>query len=249
MSTTNGHEKSGTPVSAAAAAAATATVPASQSMDLLALNFNSPTTTTSNAAPAVSTHSKTTTTPQKSDQEALLDIFGGPISAPAPTLPAATANTTAANTNAFDPFFSSSFDMAPPAAAAAVAAAAPANHHLHQTTSFTPILAVTDQHMQFLFCNSEVLVDHASIRIMSKAEFKRNLGRLTFDITNKTPFTFASFQITPANDDPTAASLLKIMVKPLDNPAIQPGTTVQQVINVECLNEFSHVPQVYVQFR
>lgn len=229
MSTTNGHEKSAT----GGAVTVQATIPASQSIDLLALNFNSPPPTTT-AHPTISTTTTKTTTPIKSDQEALLDIFGGPISAPPPVIPQIPSHHQT-SVNPIDSLFSSTFDIVPPTAAPASAA-------------FTPITSVTDQHMQFLFQNNEVLVDHSSLRILAKGEYKRNLGRLALEITNKTPFAFAGFQLTSA-DDAAASSLLKVMVKPLDTPIIQPGTTVQQIVNVECVNEFSHIPQVYVQFR
>ena len=102
--------------------------------------------------------------------------------------------------------------------------------------------------MQFLFKNSDVLVDHASIKIVSRAEFKRNLGRLTLEVTNKSPFAFTGFQLAPI-DDPSL-SALKVFTKPLDDVGlIHPASTAQQLINLECVNEFSHVPQVYVQFK
>jgi len=190
-------------------------------MDLLALNFNSP----SSAAPTIP---KANTTPQKSDQEALLDIFGGPVSAPLPTIPQLTTQT-----NTIDSLFSSTFDMGPPGPVAS-----------QQPASFAPITSVTDNHMQFLFKNSDMLVDHAAIKIFSKAEYKRNIGRLVLDITNKSSFAFMGFQILPT-DDP----LLKVSVKQLDSGVIQPGATVQVIVSLECVNEFSHMPQVYIQFR
>lgn len=226
MSAQNGHEKSTTQ----------AAVPASQSMDLLALNFNSPTSTTPVVAPAKAA----STTPVKSDVDALLDIFGGPISAPSqpppipqlPSQPVAPPPPAAANT--IDSLFSSTFDFVPASVAA-------------QPPSFTPITVVTDNHMQFLFKNSDVLVDHASIKIFSRGEFKRNLGRLMLDITNLSSSPFTGFQLVPADDPNT--SVIKVLPKPLDTGLIQPGATVQQIVNLECANEFSQQPQVYVQFR
>ena len=99
--------------------------------------------------------------------------------------------------------------------------------------------------MQFIFKNFDVLVDTAALRIAAKGEYKKNLGRLTLEYTNKSPCSFTAFQIVPVNEDPH----VKLFIKPLDNNVIQAGASAQQVVNIECVNEFSSVPQVYVQFR
>lgn len=100
--------------------------------------------------------------------------------------------------------------------------------------------------MQFLFKNSDVLFENQALRIQSKAEFKKNLGRVTLDVSNKSVHAFQSFQVLPTGD---AVDTLRVFVKSADSSFIQAGATLQTIVNVECVNEFSHVPQVTVQFR
>jgi hypothetical protein len=241
VSTQNGHDKQ--LQAAAAAVQQHQSIPNSQSIDLLALNFTPPSSTSKQQAQ--------TTTPQKSDQEALLDIFGGPVPQ-IPQIPQQThQHTHNTMNNNIDSLFSSTFDSLISSSTQQSTTSQPnataATTTNSQLPPFTPITSIVDQHMQFLFKNSDVLFENQALRIQSKAEFKKNLGRVTLDVSNKSAVhAFQSFQVLATGD---AVDTLRVFVKSADSNFIQAGATLQTIVNVECVNEFSHVPQVTVQFR
>ena len=197
-------------------------MPSNQSIDLLGLNFSSP-SADSNPVEAL-----------KSNQEALLDIFGGP--SPTNELPPVPANN-------LDSLFSNTFDLT--------------SHANGFTTSsspvepaFTPIVLNIENHMQFLFRNTDILFENESLQILLKSEYKQNLGRLTVTFTNKTNYLFQNFCIqSNAMVGDEADNLLRLILKPIESSVLQSNSQLVQIINAECLNDFSHVPELTVQFR
>ena len=191
-----------------------------QSIDLLGLNFASPTASESSKPP-------------ESNKDALFDIFGGGIP----------QNSTiqfqqpaAAPTNQLDSLFSNTFETNEFA-----------NSQQNFTSpAFTPINVDIDNHTNFLFKNSDILFENDSIQILFKSEYKQNLGRLTISFINKTQSVFQNFMIqsNPSEND----SLLKIILKPIENSMIQPMGELIQQVNVECVNDFSHLPELTCQF-
>lgn len=213
-----------------------ASIPNSQSIDLLGLGFNSP----------VSKPTQPVSSSSKSNQEALLDIFGGPppTSAPVVTTPPSTAPPTAQQPFGMQPFkqsnidalFSTSFDSPFDTATSSQPTLPP----------FIPITSIKDNHMQFLFKDTDILFENQSLEITCKAEFKKNLGRITLTFKNKSQHLFQNFSIKPSNSN----EFLNIIVKQNENSAqIQPNSQMQQLINVECVNDFSDLPEVTVQFN
>lgn len=206
-----------------------ATIPNSQSIDLLGLSFTStpPATTPVQAKPAQS----------KSDQEALLDIFGGPISAP----PVSSNNIAPVSApNAFDSIFS--FD----GGLGNAGVGSPTSH----LPPFVPITSISDNHMQFIFRNNGTLYDGQYIQIDVKSEFKQALGRFILTFTNKSQHVFQSFSVQQNSFASTAENdLLRLTLKPIDSTVVQPNSQANQIVNVECVNDFQHVPQLVVQFR
>jgi AP-2 complex subunit alpha len=245
----NGHEKpmvgSGGSNGHQVVAQVTASIPNSQSIDLLGLNFGSP------VAPKPPS-SIASAMPTKSDQEALLDIFGGPPSAPPhnmpPPPPAAVTTTplqhyqpqlpTTGGYNNLDNLFSNTFDVP------VVSATTPTSH----LPPFTPILAVADNTLPFVFKNADVLHECASLQIAVKCEFKQNLGRVTLTFTNKSAHVFQGFVVSPVSR-PGEDELLRVIIKPAEQSSVPAsGGQLAQIINLECVNTFDHRPEVTVQF-
>jgi AP-2 complex subunit alpha len=99
--------------------------------------------------------------------------------------------------------------------------------------------------MQFLFKNYDVIFDNETLRISVKSEYKQNLGRVTCTFTNKTGQIFQNFMV---QSNPENESALKLILKPIENSMIQPMGELVQIVNLECLNEFSHLPEITCQF-
>jgi AP-2 complex subunit alpha len=236
---TNGHSNdvNNKPVltSVASIGSASTTLPTSQSIDLLGLNFSSPTAPSKTPTAAVGT--------VKSDQEALLDIFGGPPAAPPANVPQVPSSN---NINSFDPF---AFDSAP--APPAINSPLSSGMQLfNQQPQFVPITSIQDNHMQFLFKNNDILFENQSLKINSKCEFKQNLARVTLTFFNKSSFLFQNFSVQhdSASVPPEEIDSLRVILKPLDQNQVASQQQLQVIINIECVTDFQHVPQLVVQF-
>lgn len=196
-----------------------------QSIDLLGLNLSSPT---------VSELSK----PNESNQDALFDIFGGPTPTSITELQQPVSTNSLQN-NQLDSLFSNTFETNDIK-----------NSQNKSTVSndsiFTPISLDIDNHVRFMFKNTDVLFENESLQILFKSEYKQNLGRLSITFTNKTQSVFQNFMIqsNPCEND----SLLRIILKPIENSIIKPMGELIQQINVECVNDFSHLPELTCLF-
>ena len=211
-----------------------ATIPNSQSIDLLGLNFSPPSVT-----PASKQQQS------KSDQDALLDIFGGPVP---PIISNNLTHSTSQNANNFGSLFS--FDGSDNNGLTGT----PTNGNIPSpfggsVNTFTPINSITSDHMQFLFKNNDTIFENQHIHIEIKSEYKQNLGRLVIGFTNKSNFLFQNFSVEQSVTSPGENDLLRLVVKPNESSFIQPNSQLQQLVNVECVNDFQHLPQVIVQFR
>ena len=242
---TNGHHASDVnnkPVltNVASIGSAPTSLPTSQSIDLLGLNFSSPT------APVAKTPA---TGAIKSDQEALLDIFGGPPTAPPVVPPAHVPQVPSSNNiNSFDPFaFDSAPAPAPPAINSPLSSGMPL---FNQQPQFVPITSIQDNHMQFIFKNNDILFENQSLKINSKCEFKQNLARVTLTFFNKSSFVYQNFSVQhdPTSVPPEETDSLRVLLKPLDQNQVASQQQLQVIINIECVSEFQHVPQIVVQF-
>jgi AP-2 complex subunit alpha len=198
-------------------------LPNSQSIDLLGLNFTSPVI---NNKPSI---------PTKSNQEALLDIFGGPSSPPPELAATSPVNQSLPTNNNLDSLFSNTFDTV----------SSPTSSSMPAFT-FIPITGVIDNSTQFLFKNNDIIFDNSVLQISVKSEYKQNLGRITLTLTNKTSFAYQNLIISQneSND-----SNLRLIFKQGESQAIQPNSQLNMLINLECTNDFNDLPQVTVQFR
>ncbi len=214
-------------------AAATPTqpsIPNSQSIDLLGLSsVSSP---------------KTNSVPVKSDHDALLDIFGGPAPSstqiPAAPSPPPVSHPILSN-NPMDNLFSSTFgDVVPNNVV---------QSPLNTLAPFVPLTHLPDTHLNFLFKNTGIVYDDNQVQLSLKAEYKQNLGRLIYTFLNKTPHTLQNFNIMQVLN--SNESVLRVVPKQLDalQQQVLSNSQLQFLINIECVNDFDHRPEITVQFR
>lgn len=97
---------------------------------------------------------------------------------------------------------------------------------------------------KFVCKHNGILFENDLLQIGVKAEFRQNLGRVGLFYGNKTASQFQSFlpNVTASN-----SSTLGIQVKPVE-PTVEGGAQVEQMVNVECVTDFSEAPGLVVQF-
>uniref|UniRef100_A0A672TAR0 AP-2 complex subunit alpha n=1 Tax=Sinocyclocheilus grahami TaxID=75366 RepID=A0A672TAR0_SINGR len=91
--------------------------------------------------------------------------------------------------------------------------------------------------LRFVCKNNGVLFENQLLQIGIKSEYRQNLGRIYLFYGNKTSVQFVTFTTT-----------LNVQSKPVE-PLIEGGAQVQQVINIECLTDFSDAPLLNIKFR
>uniref|UniRef100_A0A8C1BMR8 AP-2 complex subunit alpha n=1 Tax=Cyprinus carpio carpio TaxID=630221 RepID=A0A8C1BMR8_CYPCA len=94
-----------------------------------------------------------------------------------------------------------------------------------------------DGFLRFVCKNNGVLFENQLLQIGIKSEYRQNLGRMYLFYGNKTSVQFVTFTTT-----------LNVQAKPVE-PLIEGGAQVQQVINIECLTDFSDAPLLNIKFR
>uniref|UniRef100_A0A7M4FCA4 AP-2 complex subunit alpha n=1 Tax=Crocodylus porosus TaxID=8502 RepID=A0A7M4FCA4_CROPO len=94
---------------------------------------------------------------------------------------------------------------------------------------------------RFVCKNNGVLFENQLLQIGVKSEFRQNLGRMYLFYGNKTSVQFQSFT-------PTRLPQLNIQTKAVD-PLVEGGAQVQQVLNIECLSDFTLAPLINIKFR
>ncbi|KAJ8399952.1 hypothetical protein AAFF_G00406820 [Aldrovandia affinis] len=91
-----------------------------------------------------------------------------------------------------------------------------------------PPLPESDELLNKFVCkNNGVLFENQLLQIGIKSEYRQNLGRMYLFYGNKTSVQFT---------------------KPVE-PLVEGGAQVQQVINIECLTDFSEAPLLNIKFR
>ncbi|XP_071974262.1 AP-2 complex subunit alpha-2 isoform X3 [Engystomops pustulosus] len=100
---------------------------------------------------------------------------------------------------------------------------------------------------KFICKNNGVLFENQLLQIGLKTEFRQNLGRVFIFYGNKLSSQFQNFTPTLVCSDELKASL-NLQSKPVET-TVDGGAQVQQVINIECLQEFVDVPVLSIQFR
>uniref|UniRef100_A0A673HH58 AP-2 complex subunit alpha n=1 Tax=Sinocyclocheilus rhinocerous TaxID=307959 RepID=A0A673HH58_9TELE len=94
-----------------------------------------------------------------------------------------------------------------------------------------------DGFLRFVCKNNGVLFENQLLQIGIKSEYRQNLGRMYLFYGNKTSVQFVTFTTT-----------LNVQSKTVE-PLIEGGAQVQQVINIECLTDFTDAPLLNIKFR
>ncbi|XP_059412828.1 AP-2 complex subunit alpha-2-like isoform X3 [Carassius carassius] len=104
-----------------------------------------------------------------------------------------------------------------------------------------------DGFLRFVCKNNGVLFENQLLQIGIKSEYRQNLGRMYLFYGNKTSVQFVTFTTTVTCPG-ELQSQLNVQSKPVE-PLIEGGAQVQQVINIECLTDFSDAPLLNIKFR
>uniref|UniRef100_A0A671YCA3 AP-2 complex subunit alpha n=1 Tax=Sparus aurata TaxID=8175 RepID=A0A671YCA3_SPAAU len=101
--------------------------------------------------------------------------------------------------------------------------------------------------LEFVCKNNGVLFENQLLQIGIKSEYRQNLGRMYLFYGNKTSVQFASFTTTVSCPG-ELQSQLNVQTKPVE-PLVEGGAQIQQVLNIECLTDFSDAPLLNIKFR
>ncbi|XP_032869160.1 AP-2 complex subunit alpha-1 isoform X1 [Amblyraja radiata] len=110
-----------------------------------------------------------------------------------------------------------------------------------------PVPDADDLLNKFVCKNNGVLFENQLLQIGIKSEYRQNLGRMYLFFGNKTSVQFLNF-IVNVNCPGDLQSELNLQAKPVE-PIVEGGAQVQQVINIECLSDFTEAPLLNIQFR
>uniref|UniRef100_A0A3B3ZYE0 AP-2 complex subunit alpha n=1 Tax=Periophthalmus magnuspinnatus TaxID=409849 RepID=A0A3B3ZYE0_9GOBI len=111
-----------------------------------------------------------------------------------------------------------------------------------------PAAAVNnDGFLRFVCKNNGVLFENQLLQIGIKSEYRQNLGRMYLFYGNKTSVQFASFSTTVSCPGELTPQL-NVQSKPVE-PLVEGGAQIQQVLNIECLSDFSDAPLLNIKFR
>uniref|UniRef100_A0A8C1K0P4 AP-2 complex subunit alpha n=1 Tax=Cyprinus carpio TaxID=7962 RepID=A0A8C1K0P4_CYPCA len=111
----------------------------------------------------------------------------------------------------------------------------------------TPLPESNELLNKFVCKNNGVLFENQLLQIGIKSEYRQNLGRMYLFYGNKTSVQFITFTTTVTCPG-ELQSQLNVQSKPVE-PLIEGGAQVQQVINIECLTDFSDAPLLNIKFR
>uniref|UniRef100_A0A8C1RGN7 AP-2 complex subunit alpha n=1 Tax=Cyprinus carpio TaxID=7962 RepID=A0A8C1RGN7_CYPCA len=102
---------------------------------------------------------------------------------------------------------------------------------------------------KFVCKNNGVLFENQLLQIGIKSEYRQNLGRMYLFYGNKTSVQFVTFTTTVTCPGELQSHILHIHTWNSLEPLIEGGAQVQQVINIECLTDFSDAPLLNIKFR
>uniref|UniRef100_A0A3Q3IWN3 AP-2 complex subunit alpha n=1 Tax=Monopterus albus TaxID=43700 RepID=A0A3Q3IWN3_MONAL len=100
-----------------------------------------------------------------------------------------------------------------------------------------PLDVSEDNFLRFVCKNNGVIFENQLLQIGLKSEYRQNLGRIYVFYGNKTSTQFLSFSTS-----------LNVHCKSVD-PTIEGGAQVQQILNIECVSDFTDAPVLNIQFR
>ncbi|XP_036952197.1 AP-2 complex subunit alpha-2 isoform X3 [Acanthopagrus latus] len=101
--------------------------------------------------------------------------------------------------------------------------------------------------LRFVCKNNGVIFENQLLQIGLKSEYRQNLGRIYVFYGNKTSTQFLSFSTSVASHD-LLKTQLNVHAKAVD-PLIDGGAQVQQMLNIECVSDFTDAPVLNIQFR
>ncbi|XP_071377833.1 AP-2 complex subunit alpha-2 isoform X4 [Centroberyx affinis] len=104
-----------------------------------------------------------------------------------------------------------------------------------------------DNFPRFVCKNNGILYENQLLQIGLKSEYRQNLGRIYVFYGNKTSTQFLSFSSSVTSPD-ILKTQLNIHTKPVD-PIVDGGAQVQQILNIECVSDFTDTPVLNIQFR
>jgi len=97
------------------------------------------------------------------------------------------------------------------------------------------------------YCKSNgVLYENDIIQIGVKTECKSNLARLAIFYGNKTNFPFLNFQPDVSCNTELSEAII-LQVKQVDS-TVEAGAQFQQMVNVECITDYSSLPDLNLHF-
>ncbi|KAM9366132.1 AP-2 complex subunit alpha-2 isoform 3-T3 [Symphorus nematophorus] len=100
---------------------------------------------------------------------------------------------------------------------------------------------------RFVCKNNGVIYENQLLQIGLKSEYRQNLGRMYVFYGNKTSTQFLSFSSSVSSPDALRAHL-NVHAKAVD-PIIEGGAQMQQILNIECVSDFTEAPVLNIQFR
>ncbi|KAI7687091.1 AP-2 complex subunit alpha [Sarcoptes scabiei] len=108
----------------------------------------------------------------------------------------------------------------------------------------TDVIYSNKECLQKLLCkHNGILYENSLIQIGLKCEYKQNLGRISVFYGNKTNDCMKQFLTNIVCSDLN----LNIQMKPVEN-ALEKGAQISQALNVECVDHFTEIPKIIVQF-
>ncbi|XP_041033787.1 AP-2 complex subunit alpha-2 isoform X3 [Carcharodon carcharias] len=110
-----------------------------------------------------------------------------------------------------------------------------------------PVPDADDLLNKFVCKNNGVLFENQLLQIGIKSEYRQNLGRMYLFFGNKTSVQFLNFTLNVSCPG-ELQNELNVQAKPVE-PVVEGGAQVQQVINIECLSDFTEAPLLNIQFR
>uniref|UniRef100_A0AAQ6ACT4 AP-2 complex subunit alpha n=1 Tax=Amphiprion ocellaris TaxID=80972 RepID=A0AAQ6ACT4_AMPOC len=112
-----------------------------------------------------------------------------------------------------------------------------------------PSAAVNDDgFLRFVCKNNGVLFENQLLQIGIKSEYRQNLGRMYLFYGNKTSVQFASFTTSVSCPGELQSHILSVQLCFME-PLVEGGAQIQQVLNIECLTDFSDAPLLNIKFR
>ncbi|XP_026149337.1 AP-2 complex subunit alpha-2 isoform X2 [Mastacembelus armatus] len=101
--------------------------------------------------------------------------------------------------------------------------------------------------LRFVCKNNGVIYENQLLQIGLKSEYRQNLGRMYVFYGNKTSTQFLNFSSSVTSQN-TLKTQLIVHCKAVD-PVIEGGAQVQQILNIECVSDFTDAPVLNIQFR